>query len=102
MTESGHNPEYKCSTEIERPKIVLVHRPSEETHLAFYDPETWGFDPYLKNKGIPFEKWLKNAQKEHDGMTSVLKGKGISVLYLTDLLEENQNGCKRYLERQFK
>ncbi|GAG07043.1 unnamed protein product, partial [marine sediment metagenome] len=35
---------YKCSTETNKPQIILVHEPGSETELAVKDPDFWGFD----------------------------------------------------------
>lgn len=94
-------PSYCCRTEVETPDLILVHEPGLETRLAVEDPDFWGFDPSLKDDPRPFEKWLEDAQGEHQEMVSVLRGEGVEVLQVRDLLEGKVTEIRKYLAQQF-
>ena len=68
------------SSEIGALQQVIVHRPGIE--IARITPENKGrllFDDLL---------WLERAQEEHDRFVEIMRGRGVEVLYLRDLLEE--------------
>ena len=93
-------PIYRCSDETEKPGLILVHEPGLETKLAFEDPIIWGFDPSLKEDPRPFKKWLEDAQKEHQQMVAAIRGEGIDVAYLCDLLTDKKQEVQSYLDAQ--
>lgn len=69
------------TSEIGQLKTVLLHRPGEEVENL--TPE---FLQRLLFDDIPY---LPIIQKEHDYFASVLKNRGIEVLYLVNLLSES-------------
>lgn len=95
-------PQYRCDTETNKPGIILVHEPGSETAVAVKDPDFWGFDPSLIEDPRSPEKWLEDARSEHREMSKALREEGIKVLYLTDLLGKNPEGCRNYLEAEFR
>jgi len=68
------------STEVGRLRTVLLHRPGNE--LKRLTPRN---SADLLFDGIP---WVGRAQEEHDGFADALRGRGVEVLYLRDLLVE--------------
>jgi len=94
--------QYSCHNEVEKPRIILVHRPGEETYLAVTHPIDFGFDPSLEKDFRSFDRWLKCAQEEHDTMVSLLKSEGIQVLYMENLLSEAQGVVIQYLHDEIK
>jgi arginine deiminase len=59
---------------------VLLHRPGAELkRLTPRNNDSLLFD------GIP---WVGRAQEEHDAFAAALTGRGVEVLYLTDLIRE--------------
>ena len=83
------------TSEIGRLKRVMLHRPGAE--LENLMPE------YLERllfDDIPF---LKEAQREHDAFAECLRGQGVEVVYLTDLVTESLTGpeVRQELLRQF-
>jgi arginine deiminase len=59
---------------------VMLHRPgSELLRLTPRNNDALLFD------GVP---WVAKAQAEHDGFAATLRGRGVEVLYLRDLLED--------------
>src|SRR3978361_359075 len=72
------------STEVGRLRTVMLHRPGPELRRrAPRDNDKLLFD------GIP---WVSRAQEEHDAFAEALRGRGVEVLYLTDLLVETLAG----------
>lgn len=70
----------KVYSEIGKLEKVLVHRPGKELENLTPDIlERLLFDD------IPF---LKEAQKEHDEFTGLMRSKGVKVYYLTNLMQE--------------
>ncbi len=67
-------------TEVGRLRTVLLHRPGAE--LARLTPRN---NDALLYDGIP---WVGRAQEEHDAFAEALRGRGVEVLYLLDLLTE--------------
>jgi arginine deiminase len=67
-------------SEVSRLRTVLLHRPSAE--LARLTPRN---NDSLLFDGIP---WVSRAQEEHDAFAEALRGHGVEVLYLGDLLSE--------------
>jgi hypothetical protein len=68
------------TSEIGRLKKVMLHRPGGEVENLV--PEYLG---RLLFDDIPY---LKVAKQEHDGFADVLRGNGVEVLYLEDLLAQ--------------
>ena len=68
------------STEVGRLRTVLLHRPGPE--LQRLTPRN---NDKLLFDGIP---WVSRAQEEHDAFAEALRGRGVEVLYLTELLVE--------------
>ncbi len=68
------------STEVGRLRTVMLHRPGPE--LRRLTPRN---NDRLLFDGIP---WVARAQDEHDAFAEALRGRGVEVLYLTDLLVE--------------
>src|ERR671930_621477 len=67
-------------SEVGQLGIVLLHRPGPE--LARLTPRN---NDSLLFDGIP---WVARAQEEHDAFAAALRGRGIEVLYVADLLAE--------------
>lgn len=67
-------------SEIQPLKKVLVHRPGDE--LKYLTPDTL---QELLFDDIPD---VIKAQKEHDAFADILRGEGIEVVYLEDLMAE--------------
>lgn len=66
------------TSEVGRLRSVLLHRPSVElSRLTPENRERLLFDDIL---------WLERAQQEHDRLADLLRGEGVEVLYLRDLL----------------
>ncbi len=59
---------------------MLLHRPGDE--LRRLTPRN---NDQLLFDGLP---WLDRAQEEHDAFADVLRGRGVEVLLLADLLAE--------------
>src|SRR4051795_12371532 len=68
------------SSEVGRLRTVLLHRPGPE--LQRLTPRN---NDKLLFDGIP---WVTRAQEEHDAFADALRGRGVEVLYLTELLVE--------------
>jgi arginine deiminase len=69
-----------ADSEVGRLRTVLLHRPGAELkRLTPRNNDALLFD------GIP---WVERAQDEHDAFADTLRGHGVEVLYLTDLLVE--------------
>lgn len=68
------------NSEIGKLKTVLLHRPGLE--LEGLTPD------YLERLLFDDIPYLKNAQAEHDAFADVLRGRGVEVLYLDDLVTE--------------
>jgi arginine deiminase len=67
-------------SEVGKLHRVLVHRPGVcMQRLTPANREDFLFDDVV---------WVERAQAEHDAFTDVLRGRGVEVLYLQDLLEE--------------
>jgi arginine deiminase len=85
MTE-GTSPEvgsaapHGADSEVGRLRTVMLHRPGPE--LKRLTPRN---NDKLLFDGIP---WVARAQDEHDAFAAELRGRGVEVLYLTDLLTE--------------
>ncbi len=67
-------------SEVGRLGTVLLHRPGPE--LARLTPRN---NDSLLFDGIP---WVGRAQEEHDTFADALRSRGVTVLYLADLLTE--------------
>jgi arginine deiminase len=67
-------------SEVGRLETVLLHRPGPE--LARLTPRN---NDSLLFDGIP---WVGRAQEEHDTFAEALRSRGVTVLYLADLLTE--------------
>jgi arginine deiminase len=68
------------TSEVGRLRTVLLHRPGHE--LQRLTPRN---NDKLLFDGIP---WVSRAQDEHDAFAEALRGHGVEVLYLTELLVE--------------
>ena len=67
-------------SEIGKLKKVMLHRPGQELeHLVPEDLERLLFDD------IPY---LKTARNEHDLFAGIMRGQGIEVVYLEDLMAD--------------
>ena len=86
----------QVKSEISRLKKVMLHRPGKELeHLIPGDLERLLFDD------IPY---LKAAQNEHDLFAGIMRGQGVEVVYLEDLIAETlmqDVGIKKKFIRQF-
>jgi arginine deiminase len=67
-------------TEVARLGTVMLHRPGAE--LARLTPRN---NDSLLFDGIP---WVARAQEEHDAFAGALRGRGVEVLYLGELLAQ--------------
>ena len=83
------------TSEIGRLKKVLLHRPGKE--LENLMPE------YLERLLFDDIPYLKEAQREHDAFADCLRGQGVEVVYLTDLVAESLIGpeVRQELIRQY-
>ena len=71
-------PTHGVDSEVGRLRTVMLHRPGPElTRLTPRNNDKLLFD------GIP---WVGRAQDEHDAFAAELRGHGVEVLYLADLL----------------
>ena len=71
-------PRLGVDSEVGRLRTVLLHRPGDE--LRRLTPRT---NDSLLFDGLP---WVERAQAEHDAFADVLRGRGVEVLLLRDLL----------------
>ncbi len=71
-------PPPRVESEVGRLDAVLLHRPGDE--LRRLTPRN---NDQLLFDSIP---WVARAQQEHDAFAEVLRGRGVDVLLLTDLL----------------
>jgi arginine deiminase len=71
---------YGVDSEVGRLRTVLVHRPGAE--LRRVTPQ--------QRCGIllPSLPWAERAQAEHDAFANALRAAGVTVLYLTELLQD--------------
>jgi arginine deiminase len=69
-----------ADSEVGRLRTVMLHRPGGE--LKRLTPRN---NDKLLFDGIP---WVHRAQDEHDAFAAELRGRGVEVLYLTELLTE--------------
>jgi arginine deiminase len=74
--------EYGAQTEFGNLKKVLMHRPTN--NLKFITPGNK--DAYLFRDVV----YWKEFQKEHDTFTDILKGEGIEVVLLGDILDADE------------
>ena len=83
------------TSEIGRLKKVLLHRPGKE--LENLMPE------YLERLLFDDIPYLKEAQREHDAFADCLRGQGVEVVYLTDLVADSLTGpeVRQELIRQY-
>ena len=73
-------PPHRADSEVGRLRTVLLHRPGAELkRLTPRNNDSLLFD------GIP---WVGRAQEEHDAFAEALTGRGVDVVYLTDLIRE--------------
>ena len=78
--ESGDGPTLGADSEVGRLRTVMLHRPGDELRrLTPRNSDQLLFD------GLP---WVDRAQEEHDAFADVLRGRGVEVLLLGDLLTE--------------
>ncbi|RDI66750.1 arginine deiminase [Nocardia pseudobrasiliensis] len=71
---------FSVTSEVGTLNTVLLHRPGDE--LRRLTPRN---NDQLLFDGIP---WVERAQQEHDVFADVLRGRGVEVLLLRDLLVE--------------
>src|SRR4249919_2225423 len=69
-----------ADSEVGRLRTVMLHRPGPE--LRRLTPRN---NDKLLFDGIP---WVGRAQEEHDAFAAELRGHGVEVLYLAELLAE--------------
>ena len=82
----------EVKSEIGKLKKVLLHRPGQELeHLVPGELERLLFDD------IPY---LRAAQQEHDMFAGILRGRGVEVVYLEDLMAQTLGACPE-LRRSF-
>ena len=82
----------EVKSEIGKLKKVLLHRPGQELeHLVPGELERLLFDD------IPY---LRAAQQEHDMFAGILRGCGVEVVYLEDLMAQTLGACPE-LRRSF-
>ncbi|MUM15593.1 arginine deiminase [Mycobacterium sp. CBMA271] len=67
-----------ANSEVGRLRAVVLHRPGDE--LKRLTPRN---NDQLLFDGLP---WVARAQEEHDAFAEVLRGRGVEVLLLADLL----------------
>jgi arginine deiminase len=77
---AGPDTTYGVDSEVGQLRTVLLHRPG--TELARLTPRN---SADLLFDGIP---WVGRAQEEHDQFAAALRGRGVEVLILRDLLTE--------------
>lgn len=71
---------YGVDSEVGRLRTVLVHRPGAELRRVTPQQRCGMLLPALP--------WAERAQAEHDAFADALRGAGVSVLYLTELLQD--------------
>jgi arginine deiminase len=71
---------YGVDSEVGRLRTVLVHRPGAE--LRRVTPK------HRCGMLLPAPPWAERAQAEHDAFADALRGAGVAVLYLTELLQD--------------
>lgn len=76
-------PGINVKSEIKPLKKVMLHRPGDE--LLNLTPDT------LENLLFDDIPYLEIAQQEHDAFADILRGEGVEVLYLEDLMAEVLN-----------
>ena len=83
------------TSEIGRLRRVILHRPGGE--LENLMPE------YLERLLFDDIPYLREAQREHDAFADCLRGQGVEVVYLSDLVAESitDGEVRRDLLRQF-
>ncbi len=83
------------TSEIGRLRRVMLHRPGGE--LENLMPE------YLEQLLFDDIPYLREAQREHDAFADCLRGQGVEVVYLSDLVAESitDGEVRRDLLRQF-
>ncbi len=83
------------TSEIGRLRRVMLHRPGGE--LENLMPE------YLERLLFDDIPYLREAQREHDAFADCLRGQGVEVVYLSDLVAESitDGEVRRDLLRQF-
>jgi arginine deiminase len=77
-TSPGHGPSVR--SEVGRLRSVLLHRPGNE--LRRVTPGT--MDELLFDELL----WVEEAQREHDAFADVLRGAGVEVRYVEELLAD--------------
>src|SRR6201996_5865337 len=76
----GFVSEFGVDREVGRLRTVLLHRPGAE--LRRVTPQ------HRCGMLLPAVPWAERAQAEHDAFADALRGAGVSVLYLTELLQD--------------
>uniref|UniRef100_UPI004049637B arginine deiminase n=1 Tax=Georgenia sp. M64 TaxID=3120520 RepID=UPI004049637B len=83
--------EYGVASEVGPLRQVILHRPGREmSRLTPSNKDELLFDDVL---------WVAQAQVEHDRFADVLRGRGVQVLYLEELLAETLEnlGARRFV-----
>ena len=73
-------PEFGATSEVDRLRTVLLHRPGDE--LKRLTPRN---NDQLLFDGVP---WVDRAQAEHDVFADLLRSRGVEVLLLAQMLTE--------------
>ncbi len=76
--------ELGADSEVGTLRTVMLHRPGPELKRL-----TPGNNDQLLFDAIP---WVARAQEEHDAFAEALRGRGVEILYLTELLTETLAG----------
>ena len=71
---------YGVDSEVGRLRTVLVHRPGAELRRVTPQHKCGALFAALP--------WVERAQAEHDAFTAELRARGVTVLYLTELLQD--------------
>ena len=80
MTSASHTYALGSDSEVGRLRAVMLHRPGDELRrLTPRNSDQLLFD------GLP---WVTRAQEEHDAFAAALRGRGVDVFLLGDLLVE--------------
>ena len=93
LAETGEPAAISNYSDIAQLRKVLIQRPGDE--LLNLTPNTL---ERLLFDDIPY---LKAAQEEHDAFADILRGEGVEVVYLTDLVAETLDAGGPALRKQF-
>ena len=77
---------FGVDSEVGTLRKVIVHRPGlEHTRLTPSNAEELLFDDVI---------WVKRAKEEHDAFVSVMRDRGVEVLYAEQLLTDVLDGAR--------